>query len=392
VTASSPAQLFHSEVTFTAIVTAPLPTPTGTVTFMDGAASLGSAALDASGKATLTISSLTVGSHSITAVYGGNATLGGSTSAVLTQSVTQGVNLTKVFTTVADFSGGTVGTTTYVSDTAGGEVILAPTIGTEFSGTALPTGWISTVLAAGGTTVVANGSMTIAGTSVLAPTTYGPGRTLEFAATFGGGNNQNVGLGLTTALIPPFAMFGTKTDGQFYARSVAPGQAFETPIPGSWFGVPHRFRIDYGTTTVTYWIDGVQKVVHTISYPAKSSSLRPAATDLTLDGSTVKVDWMRVTPYAATGSYTSAVFDAAKTATWVSLNWTATTPAGTTVAVKYRTGNTATPDATWTPFTAVTTAGAPLAGTSRYVQFMITETTSVPAQTPVVSDVTIVYR
>jgi hypothetical protein len=384
-----------SPVSLTAVVAAGAPTlvaPTGTVTFMDGAASLGSAALDASGKATLTISSLTVGSHSITAVYGGNATLGGSTSAVLTQSVTQGVNLSKVFTTVADFSGGTVGTTTYVSDTAGGEVILAPTIGTEFSGTALPTGWISTVLAAGGTTVVANGSMTIAGTSVLAPTTYGPGRTLEFAATFGGGNNQNVGLGLTTALIPPFAMFGTKTDGQFYARSVAPGQAFETPIPGSWFGVPHRFRIDYGTTTVTYWIDGVQKVVHTISYPAKSSSLRPAATDLTLDGSTVKVDWMRVTPYAATGSYTSAVFDAAKTATWVSLNWTATTPAGTTVAVKYRTGNTATPDATWTPFTTVPTAGGPLAGTSRYVQFMITETTSVPAQTPVVSDVTIVYR
>ena len=85
-------------------------------------------------------------------------------------------------------------------------------------------------------------------------------------------------------------------------------------------------------------------------------------------------------------------FDAAKTATWVSLNWTATTPAGTTVAVKYRTGNTATPDATWTPFTTVPTAGGPLAGTSRYVQFMITETTSVPAQTPVVSDVTIVYR
>ena len=359
---------------------------------MDGTAALGSAALDGSGKATLTISSLTVGSHAITAVYSGNTTLGGSTSPVLTQSVTQPVDLTKVFTTVADFSAGTAGTTTYVSDTAGGEVILAPTVGTEFSGTTLPAGWINTVLAAGGTTVVANGSMTIAGTSVLAPVTYGPGRTLEFVATFGGGKNQNVGLGLTTALIAPFAMFGTKTDGQFYARSVAPGQAFETPIAGSWFGTPHRFRIDYGTTTVTYWIDGVQKVVHTISYPAKSSGMRPAATDLTLDGSTVKVDWMRMTPYAATGSYMSAVFDAAKTATWVSLNWTATTPAGTTVAVKYRTGNTATPDATWTAFTAAPTPGAALTGTSRYLQFMITETTSIPAQTPVVTDVTIVYR
>ncbi len=46
-------------------------TATGTVRFLDGATSVGAAPLIA-GKATLTVSSLAVGAHSITAAYGGD--------------------------------------------------------------------------------------------------------------------------------------------------------------------------------------------------------------------------------------------------------------------------------------------------------------------------------
>lgn len=60
--------------------------PTGTVTFKDGAATLGSAPL-AAGSATFTTSALSVGTHSITATYGGDADFGGSASAVLSQTV-----------------------------------------------------------------------------------------------------------------------------------------------------------------------------------------------------------------------------------------------------------------------------------------------------------------
>jgi hypothetical protein len=69
-------------VTFTATVTALAPgagTPTGTVTFIDGNMVLGTGALNGSGAATLTISSLPVGQHAITAVYSGAATFAGST-------------------------------------------------------------------------------------------------------------------------------------------------------------------------------------------------------------------------------------------------------------------------------------------------------------------------
>jgi uncharacterized protein len=59
---------YGNTVTCTDTVTASTGTPTGTVTFYDGTTSLGTATLS-SGIATYTTSSLTVGSHPITAVY-----------------------------------------------------------------------------------------------------------------------------------------------------------------------------------------------------------------------------------------------------------------------------------------------------------------------------------
>jgi hypothetical protein len=74
-------------VTFTATVKpATSGTPTGTVTFKDGTTTLGTGTLSG-GKATFTTSALALGSHSITASYGGDANFTASTSATLTQTV-----------------------------------------------------------------------------------------------------------------------------------------------------------------------------------------------------------------------------------------------------------------------------------------------------------------
>jgi hypothetical protein len=59
---------------------------TGSVAFMDGSTTLGSGSLT-SGTATLTLANLSVAAHSLTAVYSGDSKYGGSTSAVLTQTV-----------------------------------------------------------------------------------------------------------------------------------------------------------------------------------------------------------------------------------------------------------------------------------------------------------------
>ena len=84
--------LLGQPVTFTATVSVGLGagTPTGTVTFKDGTTVLGTGTLNAGGWTTLSLSSLTVGSHSITAVYGGDTSFGGSSSDVLTQTVNPG--------------------------------------------------------------------------------------------------------------------------------------------------------------------------------------------------------------------------------------------------------------------------------------------------------------
>jgi len=62
-------------------------TPSGTVTFEDGPTTLGSGTLNSSGQAMFTTSTLTVGSHSITASYGGDTTFKEGTSPKFTQTV-----------------------------------------------------------------------------------------------------------------------------------------------------------------------------------------------------------------------------------------------------------------------------------------------------------------
>jgi hypothetical protein len=76
-------------VTFTATVTSAGGTPTGTVTFKDGVTSLGNGNLNGSGQATLTTSSLSQGSHSITAEYNGDTNFNTSVSPAITQVVTE---------------------------------------------------------------------------------------------------------------------------------------------------------------------------------------------------------------------------------------------------------------------------------------------------------------
>ena len=77
-------------VTFTATVTARIPgsgKPPGTVTFKDGSKTLGTGTLNSSGKATYITTSLSVGKHSITAIYMGDSNFSSSTSRSLTQEV-----------------------------------------------------------------------------------------------------------------------------------------------------------------------------------------------------------------------------------------------------------------------------------------------------------------
>jgi hypothetical protein len=116
---------YSSPITFTASVTPSA--ATGKVTFMDGTTTLGTGTLS-SGTTTFSISSLVLGVHSITAVYGGDSNYVSSTSPILSESVltltsiaiapstlSLPVGATQQFTATGTFSGGSTGNITAVA-------------------------------------------------------------------------------------------------------------------------------------------------------------------------------------------------------------------------------------------------------------------------------------
>ncbi|MEI6605791.1 MAG: YDG domain-containing protein, partial [Verrucomicrobiota bacterium] len=107
----------YGNVTFSATVTGPVATATGTVTFKDGLSVLGTGVLNASGVATFTTSTLAVGSHAINASFPGDVNYASSTSASYSYTVSPKpvtiisvVAANKVYdaTTSAVLTGGTV--------------------------------------------------------------------------------------------------------------------------------------------------------------------------------------------------------------------------------------------------------------------------------------------
>ena len=171
VTSSQNPSALSQSVTFTATVAPVAPgagTPTGQVTFKDGVTTLGTVSLNSSGVATLPTSSLTAGSHSITASYVGDGNFNVSTSAALAQTVNKADTTTTVtsslnpttfgqpvtFTATVSPSSGSGAPTGQVTFTANGTQIGSPVTLTTVSGTQQASITTST-LAVGSDSIVA---------------------------------------------------------------------------------------------------------------------------------------------------------------------------------------------------------------------------------------------
>jgi hypothetical protein len=331
--------------------------------------------------ATLTPSSSLVGGTTYTAtIQGGTGGVKDISGNALASNVTWSFTTIASFTdtTVADFSAGTPDANTYLAQTANGEVLLVPMVGAEFFGTALPAGWTSTAWSGGGTASVANGVLTVDGARAGTIALFGSGRSLEFVATFSGAANQHVGFGVDFNNTP-WAMFSTRNGGSLYART----NNTNTQLGSSWLGAPHRYRIDWNASN-----DGTAVATHSTTI---TSSMRPLASDFTVGGGTVVVDWLRMTPYATSGTFLSRVFDARGTVTWGTATWTSQVPSGISLVISVRQGNTPTPDGTWSAFAPLVSSGATVGGSSRYIQYRAQLATAVPGQTPVLQDITIMY-
>jgi hypothetical protein len=124
------AGVFGQVEVLTATVNSAAGTPTGTVTFLNGTTVLGTAPVDAAGRATLTVA-LGVGAHALTASFAGGGGFADSISAVVTETVNpaatavtlvssvnptatgRAVNFTATLAVVSPGSGTPTGTVTF---------------------------------------------------------------------------------------------------------------------------------------------------------------------------------------------------------------------------------------------------------------------------------------
>ena len=177
VTSSATAGLVYGQsFTLTAMVSGLLSgsvTPTGVVDFYDGTTDLGELALDDTGSGSLSVPALPAGSQSITAVYGGDANFGQSTSAALVVPI-------------AEASTMTVASASTETPTAGESVTLTANVWVTGAGVGTPTGNVE--FYDNGSLDLGTGTLDATGTASLTTTALGGGQNLITAVYAGDGN------------------------------------------------------------------------------------------------------------------------------------------------------------------------------------------------------------
>jgi hypothetical protein len=292
--------------------------------------------------------------------------------------------------TVADFTAtGAQPTGTWAVEP--GQVRLRPgAVSENFDGSALPTGFAATPwpmgqtgpAQTGGNASVAGGTLTVDGAHFNdtnpAPTFTAP-QTLEFRATFGTDQYQNVGLA-NTFDEPLWAMFSTgpaSIPGTFFARTLPAGTTPDTAIDTTTYNPaqPHLYRIEWTATEVRFYIDNALVATHNAVI---AGPMRPVVSDLNVDltipppgGPVVKVDWLGMSSAATPGTFVSHVLAADDAHTvWGAVKETGL---GTGATFETRSGKNPTFDSTWSDWEPVGSGGAIQSPSGRqYIQYKAT--------------------
>ncbi|MFI6118058.1 beta strand repeat-containing protein, partial [Kitasatospora sp. NPDC051164] len=247
--------VFGQPKVLTATVTAAAPgagTPTGTVSFFDGATLLGTGTV-AAGVATFTTTDLAVGTHALTAAYSGDTAFNGSTSPVDAQTVNT-ADTTTVLTSLPDPS------------VFGQPKVLTATVTAAAPGASIPTGTVSFFDGA-----------TLLGTATLDPTGTGTFTTTDLA----------VGTHALTAVYSGDTSFNGSTspiDAQTVTTADTTTALTSAPDP-SVFGQAKLL-----TATVTATAPGAGTPTGTVSFFDSATLLGTATLDATGTGTFTTTD------------------------------------------------------------------------------------------------------
>jgi hypothetical protein len=225
VTSNFNPSVFGQSVTFTATVgsSGAAGTPAGTVAFKDGATSLGSVALDATGKASIATAGLSVGPHSITAAYtSASPAFTGSSSEVFSQSVNK--------------AGTTTGLASSRNPSVYGEAVtFTATVAAFAPGAGLATGTVS--FSDGGTLLGTSGL--VGGKAAYTTTTTSPlaSGTHPITATYNGDGNffaSSAALSQVVGALYRFVGFGTPLATTGETLSISGSWTFTRVLPVKW--------------------------------------------------------------------------------------------------------------------------------------------------------------
>jgi len=209
VTATPAAATVGGTITFSAVVTGSGPTPTGTVTFTatgtGGTVNLPTGTLDATGKTSVTYSTLAAGTYTITATYSGDSDNGGSsgtttvtvglipTTTDLTAGVGTGADPSSILIAIVQNSGSAgatpvpTGTVTFTSGTTTGTATLDANGVATFTPTNLGSGSYTFNAAYSGDSLHSPSQATAS----VSITAAGPSYTLTVPSTMSVATTQN---------------------------------------------------------------------------------------------------------------------------------------------------------------------------------------------------------
>jgi hypothetical protein len=294
--------------------------------------------------------------------------------------------------TAVQFAAGSPGGTTAVIEP--GSVRLRPAT-EDFDGIGLPSDLTAIQWSPPyGTANAGGGALAIDGARVLDSGTYPVGEVLEFSATFSGAPAQHIGFGVTLD-DGPWAIISTGSGGAVGASTrAAPGATatfdpIAVPVPNG----ANTFRIEWSPTEVRYYVyvGGLPQLV--VTRPVSiTTPMRPIMSDYTADGNPLLVDSLAMLLFPSTGVYESRVDDAGDDRTvWGTLAAAVDQPAGTAIEIDTRTGNTPTPDGSWSDYRALGAGGAIQSPSARYVQYRALLSTSDRHVTPSLLRTDLVY-